>query len=100
MAYLDHSSLKTLTQLSRIECTKEEAEALLFDMQKIVGYVEKLQELDTEDCEPCSYVLADQVNVMREDEVGETLDREEFLANSPAHVGGHIRVPTVIKQVP
>ncbi|MBI3236171.1 MAG: aspartyl/glutamyl-tRNA amidotransferase subunit C [Chlamydiales bacterium] len=36
-------------------------------------------------------------NVMRKDEVGTPLSREEFLANAPSHVGGMVRVPPVIK---
>jgi aspartyl-tRNA(Asn)/glutamyl-tRNA(Gln) amidotransferase subunit C len=36
-------------------------------------------------------------SILREDEVTETLDRETFLANSPAHIGGMIRVPPIIK---
>lgn len=98
MAKLDKKVIKSLTQLSRIECTEEEQEALLRDLESILVYMEQLQELDTSNTEPCNQVLADLVNVEREDVMGETMPREVFLNNAPAHVGGLIRVPPVIKQ--
>lgn len=98
MATVDHESIKKLAQLCRIQLSGEEAERLVADLRKILDYVEMLQELDTQDTPVCSYVLQEHVNVMREDKCEPTLDRDEFLANSPAHVGGMIRVPPVFKQ--
>jgi aspartyl-tRNA(Asn)/glutamyl-tRNA(Gln) amidotransferase subunit C len=56
-----------------------------------------LKEVDTEDVPECNHVLEAIQNVMREDKTEETLNRQTFLANSPSHVGGMIRVPPVIK---
>jgi aspartyl-tRNA(Asn)/glutamyl-tRNA(Gln) amidotransferase subunit C len=98
MAQLDRQALLALTHLCRIECNEEELEVLLHDLKKVLSYVEQLQEVDTKDVPPCNQVLEDFANVMREDIEGETLSRELFLSNAPAHVGGMIRVPTVIKQ--
>jgi aspartyl-tRNA(Asn)/glutamyl-tRNA(Gln) amidotransferase subunit C len=86
-----------LIELSRIECTEEEKSALQKDLSKILNYIEELKEIDTNDIEPCYRVLQTLKNVMREDAVGETLDRSLFLANAPSHVGGLIRVPPVMK---
>lgn len=97
MADLDKKTIKMLTQLSRIDCTEEEQEALLNDLKKILKYVEQLDEIDTTHVLPCNHVLSDMANVTREDIVGATLPREEFLANAPSHVGGMIRVPPVMK---
>jgi len=96
MATLDKETLKQLTRLCRIECTEEEQEALLKDLKKILDYVEQLQEMDTENVPPCHQVLENRANVMREDVIGEVLDRESFLGNTP-HIGGMIRIPPVIK---
>lgn len=98
MADLDKETIKKLTQLCRIDCTEEEQEALLKDLKQILGYIEQLQQIDTDNVPPCNHVLEGMANVMREDEVGEVLDRETFLANAPSHIGGMIRVPPVIKQ--
>lgn len=98
MAQLDKNAIKSLIQLSRIDCSDEEQEALLKDLKSILKYVEQLQEIDTTHVPPCNHVMDDVVNVMREDAVGEVMPREVFLANAPSHVGGMIRVPPVIKQ--
>lgn len=98
MSKLSEKELKSLTRLSRIECTKEEEEKLLVDLENILQYMELLNEVDTESVPPCNHVLEDIHNVMREDIVEESLPRELFLSNAPSHVGGMIKVPTVIKQ--
>jgi aspartyl-tRNA(Asn)/glutamyl-tRNA(Gln) amidotransferase subunit C len=98
MATLDKETIKQLTALCRIDCTEEEQLSLLEDLKKVLSYIEQLQQIDTEDVPPCNHILETMSNVMREDCVGDVLNREEFLANAPAHVGGMIRVPPVIKQ--
>lgn len=97
MATLDKKAIKTLTTLSRISCSEEEQEALLADLQKIVKYIEQLDEIDTSNVRACNHVLEGMSNVTREDQVGETMPRELFLDNAPAQIGGMIRVPPVIK---
>jgi aspartyl-tRNA(Asn)/glutamyl-tRNA(Gln) amidotransferase subunit C len=98
MANLSKETIKYLTQLSRIDCSEAEQENILNDLRSILDYFEQLKELDVTGVPPCNIVLEDIQNVMREDEVGETLPREVFLNNAPSQVGGMIRVPTVIKQ--
>jgi len=96
---MDEEELTKLTKLCRIECTEEEKKILQQRLAKILKYIELLGEVDTEGVEPCCRVSENLKSVLREDEVGETLPRELFLANAPAHVGGMIRVPPVIKFV-
>jgi aspartyl-tRNA(Asn)/glutamyl-tRNA(Gln) amidotransferase subunit C len=97
MAEFDEKELDKLAKLCRIECTEAEKKALQHHLTSVLSYVEKLNEVDTAGVEPCYSVLATLSNVMREDEIGELLPRELFLANAPAHVGGMVRVPPVIK---
>jgi len=97
MEKFDEKELNKLTKLCRIECTEEEKKALHQQLVKILNYIELLKEVDTEGVEPCNCVLQTLSNVMREDEIGEGLSRDLFLANAPAHVGGMIRTPPVIK---
>lgn len=97
MAQVDKKTVEKLTKLSRIRCTEKEQESLLKDLKKILNYIEQLQEIDTENVPPCSHVLADMVNVNREDIVGPTMSRDLFLENAPSHIGGMIRVPPVLK---
>ncbi len=97
MVDLDKKMLKKLTKLSRIECNEAEEEELFHQLKAILEHVAHLQEVDTDDVSPCNHVLASICNVIREDEVGPLLKREDFLNNSPSQVGGMIRVPPVIK---
>jgi len=97
MEEFDEDALSKLTQLCRIACTKEEKQKLHSQINAILDYIKQLDEVDTEGVEPCYCVLEHLSNVMREDVVGGLLSKEQFLANAPAHVGGMIRVPTVIQ---
>lgn len=97
MAKLDRESVKKLSKLCRINCTEEEAEKLVVDLQKILDYVEQLNAIDTEGIAPCNHVLKEVFNVMRDDQIGETMPREALLANAPDKIGGFIRVPPVLK---
>lgn len=98
MAEMTDDEIAWLAKLCRIKCSQERREQLRQDLHKILGYIEQLRELDTTGVEPCNHVLETVVNVMRTDEVGETLSRKTFLDNSPDQVGGMIRVPPVLKQ--
>lgn len=97
MSNFDKDTLKTLTQLCRIQCKEESLEKLLKNFKSILSYVDQLKEVDTEGVPECNHVLESISNVMREDQTEETLERETFLKNSPSHVGGMVRVPPVIK---
>lgn len=98
MAKFDKETIQNLILLSRIECTEEQKESLLKDLQKIIAYFEQLDEIDTTNVPPCDHVLAGINNVMRDDEVGPTLPRDLFLSNAASQIGGLIKVPTIIKQ--
>ena len=97
MAKLTKESIKNLVKLSRIECTEEEQDALLLDLEKILELFNQLDEIDTENVSPCNQVIEGMANVMREDTVGDIMPREVFLSNAPSQIGGMIRVPPVIK---
>jgi len=97
MPQLHKETISKLTKLSRIDCSEEEQEKLLADLKRILNYIDQLQEINTDNVTPCDHVLADMLNVMREDVVGPTMPRETFLNNAPSHVGGLIRVPPVLK---
>jgi len=97
MAHFDETELSKLAKLCRIECSEEEKKNFYSSLLRILDYVDQLKEVDTERVAPCDRILETLSNVMREDVVGETLSRETFLSNAPAHVGGMVRVPPVIK---
>jgi len=99
MAHFDEKELAKLAKLCRIECSEEEKKKFYSSLLRILDYIDQMKEIDTDGVAPCDRVLETLSNVMREDVVGETLSRETFLSNAPAHVGGMVRVPTIIKMV-
>lgn len=87
-----------LRKLCRIECPPEEEEKLLSSLQNVLGYIEQLNEVDTEGVLSCNYVLRSLLkNQMREDEIKDLLPREQFLAQAPDQIGGMVRVPPIMK---
>lgn len=96
MSHLNEESIRKLTELSCIQCSKDEMHSLLIDLEKILKYFDELDTLDTKDVQACNHVLKDVANVMREDTVQDPMPREVFLANAPEHTGGMVRVPLVI----
>lgn len=97
MSHFNENDLQKLMKLSRIECSKEEKEKFYKSLSRVVSYMDQLSEVNTEGVSPCNHILETISNVTREDEVGEILPRETFLANAPSHVGGMVRVPPIIK---
>jgi aspartyl-tRNA(Asn)/glutamyl-tRNA(Gln) amidotransferase subunit C len=97
MSTFDEKEFLKLTKLARIECTEEEKKKLFSKIQNVLSYVSELKEVNTDGVTPCNSVLETLHNVMRDDTTGETLPREIFLANAPAHTGGLVRVPPILK---
>jgi len=84
-----------VANLARLELSAAEKEQFAEQLSAILAYAEKLSELDTDGVEPTSHVLP-LYNVMREDEVRESLPIEKVLANAPEEEDGHIKVPAVL----
>ena len=68
------------------------------DFKKMVGFVDTLQEVNTEGVKPLIYVNEDVTNVLRDDNVGEMLSSEEALENAPDKDSSYIKVPKVVKK--
>jgi aspartyl-tRNA(Asn)/glutamyl-tRNA(Gln) amidotransferase subunit C len=98
MSQPDKNALKQLIRLCRINCSEDEIESLFTDFQKIIAYIEQLNEVDTTDVPPFEQVRDESFCSLREDRVGDLLKRELLLANAPAHIGGMIKVPPIFKQ--
>lgn len=96
MSHLNRQELAHLAKLCRIRCSEEELQHLLVDISKVLDYVEQLEEVDTTGVQPCTHVLDFISNVFREDDNQEVLLREDFLKNSPSHIGGMVRVPNIL----
>jgi aspartyl-tRNA(Asn)/glutamyl-tRNA(Gln) amidotransferase subunit C len=86
-----------LAGLSRLNFNAQEKEAIQKDLQKMIHFVEKLNELDTAGVQPQLH-MSEEVNVLREDEIKGSISREEALQNAPLHDTQFFKVPKVIKK--
>jgi len=81
--------------LAKLDLTKEERKKAKEEMEKILTYVEKLGELDTDDIEPLIHILPKE-NVFREDHVTNDNGQEDMLANAPKSKNGQFQVPKTV----
>lgn len=86
-----------IASLSKLKFSDEELDNFTHQLNDILTYVEKLNELDTENVEPLSHPVENQ-NVFRDDELKESISTEEALKNSPSRTEEFFRVPKVINQ--
>jgi aspartyl-tRNA(Asn)/glutamyl-tRNA(Gln) amidotransferase subunit C len=89
------SEVEQVARLARLKLSEEEKELFTSQLNAILDYVEKLNELDTSAIEPTFHVVS-HVNVMREDEVKGSLSQEVSLENAPDKANECFRVPKII----
>jgi aspartyl-tRNA(Asn)/glutamyl-tRNA(Gln) amidotransferase subunit C len=94
---VDDAMIDKLSRLAMLEFNEAEREAIKADLQKMIGFVDKLKELDTTGVEPLLH-MSPHVNVLREDVPGNMLDHEAALKNAAHHDGSYFKVPKVIKK--
>ncbi len=82
--------------LARLKLSDEEAETLSRDMESIIGFANKLNELDTEGVVPTAHAIP-MSNAFREDVVKPSYDREAMLKNAPSAEDGGYTVPKVVE---
>jgi aspartyl-tRNA(Asn)/glutamyl-tRNA(Gln) amidotransferase subunit C len=85
-----------VARLARLELTDEEKERMRAQLDSILSYIDKLNELDTSAVEPTSHMLP-MMNVFRDDEVRPSLSQEETLANAPDRQDLFFRVPRILE---
>ena len=95
---IDKSTVERLAKLSKLEFSEQEKIEMVKDFKKMVGFVDKLKEVDTEGVEPLIYINEDVTNVVREDKVEGMLSVEDALKNAPEKDSSYIKVPKVLKK--
>ncbi len=92
---IDEAQVRKVAKLSRLELTDAEVGEFTGQLSAILGYVEKMKELDTENVEPLAHCLPIS-NVFRPDSVKESLGTEKTLANAPQRDGDFFKVPKIL----
>lgn len=91
-----HTTLK-LADLAKLEFNDHELEEIQKDLQQMIAFVEKLNEVDTKGIEPLTHVSGEENN-WREDKVKDSIDLATALKNAPASKESFFTVPKVIKK--
>lgn len=94
-AQLSAEDVKKVAALARLAIADDQVEPMRQKMAAVLGYVEKLQELDLEGVEPLVHV-GDEVNRLADDEPGETLSNEALMKMAPDADPPFIAVPKVL----
>ncbi|WKK79726.1 Asp-tRNA(Asn)/Glu-tRNA(Gln) amidotransferase subunit GatC [Marivirga arenosa] len=93
---INKETLEKIAHLARLEFEEDSKDKMLADMNNMLSFVEKLQELDTDNVEPLDSMSFED-NQMRDDKVKNQLSHEEGLKNAPKKDANYIRVPKVIE---
>jgi aspartyl-tRNA(Asn)/glutamyl-tRNA(Gln) amidotransferase subunit C len=90
-------TIDKLAHLARLEFKDEEKVAIKDDLEKILGFCEKLNELNTDVVEPLLFINED-INVLREDAVRQEIEKQDALKNAPKMDSDYFRAPKVINK--
>lgn len=93
---IDKKTVEDIAHLARLELSEEEKTEMSSEMTKILGWMEKLNDIDTSKVEPLIH-MSQEKNVLREDKEGEMLSHEAALKNAPKKDSNYFRVPKVIE---
>jgi len=94
---IDNELVDRLAELSKLEFDEQGKEGIKRDLQKILDMVQKLEEVNVDGVEPLIY-MTDEKNVLRKDEISDTVSKEEALQNAPQRDSDYFKVPKVIKK--
>jgi aspartyl-tRNA(Asn)/glutamyl-tRNA(Gln) amidotransferase subunit C len=94
---VNNKLIEDLSRLAKLKFDEKSAEKMKADLDKIISFVDKLSEIDTEGVEPLIY-LSEEANVLRTDEIANEVSQENALKNAPQKDSDYFKVPTVLKK--
>ena len=94
---IDKKLISDLAKLAKLNFDEKSSKAIENDLKKIIGFVNKLSEIDTDNVDPLIY-LSEEINVLRKDNLTSNLSQQEALKNAPKKDSDYILVPKVIKK--
>ena len=94
---IDKETVEKVANLARLELAEDEKDAMIKDMNKILDFMAKLNELDTTGIDPLVY-MTNEVNDLREDVVKQQITTAEALQNAPKYTDDYFLVAKVIEK--
>ena len=97
MTKITSNDVRKVAQLARLELSEDQIALYTSQLEKILGYVEQLEQVDTQDVLPTSRAV-EVINVLREDLVTSSTIRNEILDQAPSREGDFYRVPKIMSE--
>jgi len=94
---VNNKLIQDIAKLSKLKFDDSAEEKMKVDLEKMIDFVDKLNEIDTEGVDPLIY-MSEEVNVLREDKVTEETSQEDALKNAPEKDSDYFKIPTVLKK--
>jgi len=94
---IDNKLISNLSKLAKLDFDKKTSLDMQEDLKKIIGFIDKLSEINTDKIEPLIY-LSEELNVLRDDDEVKNLSQERALQNVPSKDSDYILVPKVLKR--
>ena len=86
-----------IAHLSRLNFEGSAKEAMKGDMEKIIGFIDQLNAVDTDNVEPLIF-MSEAINVLREDEIKQDITQQEALKNADHHDSDYFKIAKVLDQ--
>ncbi len=93
---INQQDVEHVARLARLSLNPDDLKTMTGQMDAILGYVDKLNELDTSGIEPMAHAVP-MSNAFREDEIIEPIGVEQALQNAPQQAGNYFKVPKIIE---
>ena len=94
---VNNKLIQEIAKLSKLKFDSSTEKKMIEDMGKILSFIDKLNEIDTEGVEPLIY-MSEEVNVLRKDETNSEVSQKDALRNAPQKDSDYFKVPTVLKK--
>lgn len=94
---IDNKLISDLAKLSKLNFDEKSSLAMQDDLKKIIEFIEKLSEINTDNIDPLIY-LSEELNVLRDDKEVENLSQETALKNAPKKDSDYILVPKILNK--
>ena len=94
---VNNKLIQDIAKLSKLKFDDSAEEKMKADLEKMLAFVDKLNEIDTEGVDPLIY-MSEEVNVLREDKLTEATSQKDALKNAAEKDSDYFKVPTVLKK--
>ncbi len=92
---IDTKTVDRIAELSKLEFSNDEKNAILKDMNQMLAFIDQLKEVDTENIAPLIHMTED-VNILRDDESIVRISQQEALENAPSKDSTYFKIPKVL----